>query len=329
MRLHSVGLVVMLTLAILIAPRAADAQPSTNVPRIGYLSPSSSGAFLFYIEGFRRGLRTLGYVEGQTIIVEYRYMEGKAERLPELAAELVRMQVDVIVVQTARAVQAVQQATSRIPIVMAGVPDPVTSGFVDSLARPGRNITGTTSFDVDLSGKRLELLKETVPNFSRVAVLWNARSQPMARRAENARVAARALGLTIQEVGVQDPNELEAAFAAMTQERPDALLVVLDAFTFVQRKQILEFAAKHRLPAMYELREFVEEGGLMTYGTSFPAWYERTAYYVDRILKGAKPRDLPVEQPTKFELVINLKTAKTLGLTIPPSILLRADGVIE
>ena len=329
MRLHPIGLVVMLTLTILVALRAADAQPSMQVPRIGYLSPSSSRASLFYIEGFRRGLRTLGYVEGQTIIVEYRYMEGKAERLPELAAELVRMQVDVIVVQTARAVQAVQQATSRIPIVMAGVPDPVTSGFVDSLARPGRNITGTTSFDVDLSGKRLELLKETVPNFSRVAVLWNARSKHMARRAENARVAARALGLMIQDVGVQDPNELETAFAAMAQERPDALLVVLDAFTFVQRKQILEFAAKHRLPAMYELREFVEEGGLMTYGTSFPAWYERPAYYVDRILKGAKPADLPVERPMKFELVINLKTAKALGLTIPPTVLFQADEVIQ
>ena len=324
-----IGLAVIVTIGLILGPCPADAQPSTKVPRIGYLSPSSSGAFLFYIEGFRRGLRTLGYVDGQNIIVEYRYMEGKAERLPELAAELVRKQVDVIVVQTPRAVQAVQQATSSIPIVMAGVPDPVTSGFVDSLARPGRNITGTTSFDVDLSGKRLELLKETIPNLSRVAVLWNARSQPMARRADNAKAAARALGLTIRAVGVLEPNELEAAFAAMTHERPDALLVVLDAFTFVQRKQILEFAAKHRLPAMYELREFVDEGGLMTYGTSFPAWYERSAYYVDRILKGAKPSDLPVEQPTTFELVINLKTAKALGLTIPPSVLGRADEIIQ
>ncbi|HSF29896.1 MAG TPA: ABC transporter substrate-binding protein [Candidatus Tectomicrobia bacterium] len=325
----AIALMMALALGLLAVPLTTAAQPAANVPRIACLLPGFQGGFRFYIEGLQRGLRKLGYVEGQNIIVEYRYVEGKAERFPELAAELVRMPVDIIMAQDERAVRAAQHATSTIPIVMLGVPEPVKSGFVDSLARPGGNITGTTSFDVDLSGKRLELLKETLPQFSRVAVLFNARSNPMRRRADSAKVAAQGLGLTLQTVGVQDPNELEAAFAAMTQERPDALLVVLDAFTFMQRRLILDFAPTHRLPAMYELREFVEEGGLMTYGTSFPAWYERSAYYVDRILKGAKPADLPVEQPMKFELVISLKTAQALGLTMPPSLLFQADEVIR
>ena len=328
MRLKTVWLIVTLALCIFTAALASAVQQPAKVPRIGFLWSGSPG-FSLNIEGFQRGLRELGYVEGQNIVVEYRYAEGKAERFPELAAELVRMQVDVIVATGSTAVGATQQATSTIPIVMTGVADPVRSGFVASFARPGGNITGTTSLAVDLSGKRLELLKETVPNLTRVSVLWNARSSAMARRVKEAEAAARGLGVALQSVGVQDPNALETAFAAMTQERPDALLVVLDPFIFVQRKQIVDFAAKNRLPAMYEVREFVDEGGLMSYGPKFTEWIGRAAYYVDRILKGARPGDLPVETPMRFELVINLKTAKELGLTVPPHILFQADAVIQ
>jgi putative ABC transport system substrate-binding protein len=277
----------------------------------------------------QRGLRELNYVEGQNIAIEYRFAEGKPEQLPMLAAELVRMKVDVIVAWGTQATLAAKQATTTIPIIMTGVTDPAQSGLVASLARPGGNITGATTLAADLSGKRLELLKEIVPNLSRVAVLWNGHSSAMALRVKEAEVAARALGVTLQSVGVQGPDDVDRAFAVMTQERPDAFLVVLDTFIFVQRSHILDFVATNRLPAMYEMRDFVEEGGLMTYGPSFIDLLGRAATYVDKILKGTKPADLPVEQPMRFELVINLKTAKALGITIPPSLLVLADKVIQ
>ncbi len=298
------------------------------MPRIGYLFPGPRG-FWLSIEALQRGLRELHYVEGQNIAIEYRFAEGKPELLPALAAELVRMKVDVIVAWATEATLAAKQATTTIPIVMTGVADPVKSGLVASLARPGGNVTGTTTLAADLSGKLLEMLKETVPDLSRVAVLWNGRSSAMELRVKEAEAAARALGVTLQSVGVQGPDDFDRAFAVMTQERPDALLVVLDTFIFVQRSHILDFAATHRLPAMYEIRDFVDEGGLMTYGPSFLDRLGRVATYVDKILKGAKPGDLPIEQPMRYELVINLKTAKALGLTIPPSILFQADEVIR
>ncbi len=298
------------------------------MPRIGYLFPGPRG-FWLSIEALQRGLRELHYVEGQNIAIEYRFAEGKPELLPALAAELVRMKVDVIVAWATEATLAAKQATTTIPIVMTGVADPVKSGLVASLARPGGNVTGTTTLAADLRGKLLEMLKETVPDLSRVAVLWNGRSSAMELRVKEAEAAARALGVTLQSVGVQGPDDFDRAFAVMTQERPDALLVVLDTFIFVQRSHILDFAATHRLPAMYEIRDFVDEGGLMTYGPSFLDRLGRVATYVDKILKGAKPGDLPIEQPMRYELVINLKTAKALGLTIPPSILFQADEVIR
>jgi putative ABC transport system substrate-binding protein len=330
----TVGFIVTLTLSMLAAPLAATAQPAGKMPRIGYLWPGSQG-FALTREGFQRGLRALGYVEGKNIAVEYRYAEGQTERLPDLAAELIRMPVDVIVTNGNAATEAAKQATTTIPIVMTGVPDPVKSGFVTSFARPGGNITGTASLAEDLSGKRLELLKEAVPQLARVAVLWccdpprTANDHAMARRVTQVEAAAQTLGVTVHSVGVREANELERTLATVTQQRPDALLIVLDPLVYVQRRQILDFAATSRLPAMYELREFVQEGGLMNYGPTFAALFEGAAYYVDRILKGSKPADLPVEQPMKFELVINLKTAQALGLTIPPTLLFQADEVIR
>jgi putative tryptophan/tyrosine transport system substrate-binding protein len=330
----TVGLLVILALGILAALPSSDAQQAGKVPRIGYLWPGPRG-FSLSIEGFQRGLRALGYVEGKNIAVEYRFAEGKTERLPDLAAELIRMPVDVIVTNGIAATEAAKHATTTLPIVMTRVPDPVKSGFVTSLAHPGGNITGTTSLAEDLSGKRLELLKEAVPQLARVAVLWccdpprTANDNAMARRVTQVEVAAQPLGVTVHSVGVRDANELERALATVTQQRPDALLVVLDPLVYVQRRQIVDFAATSRLPALYELREFVEEGGLMNYGPSFAAFFGGAAYYVDRILKGSKPADLPVEQPSKFELVINLKTAHALGLTLPPSLLFQADEVIK
>jgi putative tryptophan/tyrosine transport system substrate-binding protein len=318
----------ILALGIPLTPLTTAAQPSANVPRIGYLFPGPRG-FWLSIEAFQRGLRELNYVEGQNIAIEYRFAEGNPEQLPELAAELVRMRVDVIVADGTQAALAAKHATTTIPIVMRGVTDPVQSGLVTSLARPGGNITGATTLAADLSGKRLELLKEIVPNLSRIAVLWNARSSAMALRVKAAEVAAKELGVALQSVGVQGPGDFDRAFAVMTQERPDALLVVTDTLIFVQRSHILDFATTNRLPALYEMRDFMGEGGLMTYGPSLIDSQGRTATYVDKILKGAKPADLPVEAPMRFELVINLKTAEALGLTIPPTLLFLADEVIR
>ncbi len=323
-----VAVILTLALGILAAPLAADAQPPGKIPRIGLLRAGTPPDP--YVEAFREGLRELGYAEGQSIAIEYRWAEGKLERLPDLAAELVRLKVDVIVTATTSGVQAARRATSTIPIVMAAVGDPVVTGLVASLARPGGNITGLSLLSPELSGKRLELLREAVPKLSPVAVLWNSANPAMILSFRETQTAAQVLGVSLQSWEVQgDPQDFERAFSMISKERPHALVVVLDPFTILHRSRIVELAAKHRLPAMYDVRAFVEAGGLMSYGPSVPDMYRRAATYVDKILKGAKPAELPVEQPTRFELVINLKTAKALGLTIPQSVLIRADQVIQ
>jgi putative ABC transport system substrate-binding protein len=275
-------------------------------------------------------LRALGYVEGQNMAIAYRYAEGKAERLSELAAELVQRQMAVIVAGGAPAIHAAQQATRTIPVVMAGTADAVAQGFVASLARPGGNITGVSDLSAELPGKQLELLKETVPQSTRIAVLTNPASPYHASRIYNLTVAARTLGVDLHVVELHRENELDAAFAAMTREAADALLVLEDALLLSRlRRRTVDLAATHRLPAMYDRRQIVEAGGLMSYGPNISENYRRAATYVDKILQGATPTDLPVEQPTTFELVINLKTAQSLGLTLPPVVLFQAAEVIQ
>ena len=318
--------------SVLAAPLStAAAQPREKVPRVGYLSPGSPSdlARQRRFEAFRQGLRELGYVEGQNIAIEPRWAEGKYARYSALAADLVRLKVDVIVAVGGRATQDAQQATRTIPIVMPVVIDPLGSGLVASLAHPGGNVTGLTIMASDLVGKQFEVLKEVVPKGSRVALLWNPANPGSAPQVREAEGAARALGVRLQTLEARDPQEIDSAFAAMTKERAGALVVLSDAILLNQRRQIAELAAKSRLPAVYTLREHAEAGGLMAYGANPLDLERRAATYVDKILKGAKPADLPVEQATKFELVINLKTAKALGLTIPPSLLQRADQVIE
>jgi putative ABC transport system substrate-binding protein len=314
-------------LALLAAPLAAPAQQSPGkTARIGLLffvtSPSLD-------EAFRQGLRELGYVEGQNIAIEYRSAEGKVERLPGLAAELVRLKVDVIVAASPPATEAAKRATSTIPIVFTVSGDPVAEGLVASLARPGGNITGLATISPALVGKQLEMLKGVVPKASRMAILQNPSNQGHPRAVRQAEDAARVLGVRLQVLKARTPSEIEAAFAAMRSQRADGVLVLRDAEFRAQRAQIVALAAKSRLPAVYGLREEAEAGGLMAYGASVPQLFRRAATYVDKILKGAKPADLPVEQPTKFELVINLKTAKALGLTIPSSLLGQAEEVIQ
>jgi putative ABC transport system substrate-binding protein len=283
-----------------------------------------------YLDAFRQGLRELGWVEGQNIVIDYRFAEGRFDRLPDLAAELVRLKVDIIVAATTPAAAAAKKATETIPIVMISVGDPVGLGLIASLARPGGNATGLSySVGLETIGKGLELLKETVPKVRRVAILSNPANpfQPLAISEVN--VAARSLGLQLQLLEARGPNDFDGAFAAMATERVGALLVVADSMFLLHRTRLADLAARSRLPAAYGTRENVEAGGLMSYGASVRDLYRRSAAYVDKILKGAKPGDLPVEQPTKFELVINLKAAKALGLTIPPSVLGRADEVIQ
>ena len=315
---------------LLAAPRAAEAQPAGRVPRIGFLGTRSPSDTSPYLDAFRQGLRELGRVEGQNIVIDYRFAEGRFDRLSDLAAELVRLKVDIIVAATTPAAVAAKKATETIPIVAISVGDPVGLGLIASLARPGGNLTGLSySVGLEIAGKGLELLKETVPKVRRVAILSNPGNpfQPLAITEVN--VAARSLGVQLQLLEARGPNELDGAFAAMAQERVGALLVVADSLFLLHRTRLADLAARSRLPAAYGSTENVEAGGLMSYGPSIRDFYRRAATYVDKILKGAKPGDLPVEQPTKFELVINLKTAKALGLTIPPSLLQRADEVIE
>ena len=327
MKVSKVGLALALTLAlgILVAPLATDAQQVGTVPGIGVLGTYNSP----FWEAFRQGLRELGYVEGRTVGIEYRWAEGRSERFPGLAAELVRLKVDVIVTWGTQAAFAAKNATRTIPIVMASSGDPVGTGLVSSLARPGGNITGSSSLSLELEGKRLELLKEVVGKLSRVAVLWNPGNPLHGVLLKETQAVAESLKVQLQLVAAQVPADFESAFAKVTRERPDALIVLSDDFFAGQRKRIVDFTAKMQVPAVYTGSTIVHAGGLMSYGASYPELFRRAATYVDKILKGAKPADLPVEQPTKFELVINLKTAKALGLTIPQSVLIRADEVIQ
>ena len=331
---HSaVRCIVMLILSLLVAPLAAAvAQPREKVPRVGYLNPGSAAdpARLRRFEAFRQGLRELGYVEGQTIALEPRWAEGSYERYPALAADLIRVPVDVIVTVGGAATQATQHATRTIPIVMSVVIAPLESGLVPSLARPGGNITGLSMMAPDLVGKQLELLKVVVPNVSRVALLYNPANPGSAPQVREAEVAARALGVQLHLLEARGPQEIDRAFAAMTSERVGALVVLVDAILGLnQRSQIVALAAERRLPAVYGIREYAEAGGLLVYSASQLDVERRAALYVDKILKGAKPGDLPVEQPTKFQLILNLKTAEALGLTLPPTLLFQADEVIR
>jgi putative ABC transport system substrate-binding protein len=318
----------MLAFGLLTVTLAAHAQPVGKVARIGILTPASEASISLF-EAFRQGLRELGYVEGQNILLEFRLAAGRTERLPTFAAELVQLPVDVLVTDSPAAAQAAKNATATIPIVMATVSDPVRSGLVASLARPGGNVTGLALFATELSGKRLELLREALPGVTQVAVLWNPTNPVAQYFLREAEVAAQALRLQLRPVEVPSPDEIEAAFVAMIRAGVDAFVTLNDAMLWNQRRRIADLAAQHRLPALFPEREFVEAGGLMAYGPSVPANFHRAAAYVDKILKGAKPADLPVEQPAKFELVINLKTAATLGLTIPPILLFQADEVIR
>jgi putative ABC transport system substrate-binding protein len=311
---------------------AAQAQQPKKVTRIGYLAPADAASDSTRSEGIRLALRELGYKEGENITTEYRYSEGRVDRLPELAAELVRLKVDLIVVAGGdRWIRAAKNATKTIPIIMAGQgSDPVASGVVESLARPGGNVTGLTILNRELGGKRLELFKEAVPKITRVAVLYDPTLRPSVIEVKEVLpVPAHALRLTVQPWAVRDAGGFEKVFAALTKERPDGLYPVGGPLMRAHGKRIADFALKSRLPSMYTNREYVNAGGLMSYGADLTDSYRRIAYYVDRILKGAKPADLPVEQPTKFEFVINLKTAKQIGLTIPPNVLARADRVIK
>ena len=329
--MRAVALLMSLAVGIVVAPLTAEAQQPGKVYRIGYLgivSPSDPNG-LPRAKAFRQGLRDLGYVEGNNIVIEYRWAEGKYERLPDLAAELVRLNVDVILTYGTPGTLAAKQATGTIPIVMAVSATPVETGLVTSLARPGGNITGLSIQAPEGGAKRLELLKEAVPQASRVAVLWNAAYPGKELEWQETQRAARTLGMTLYSIEVRRPDDFNGAFAAITTERPDALITFSEPLTNLHRMQIADFAIQHQLPAMSETKSFAEAGGLMTYGASLPGLARRAAYYVDRILKGAKPGDLPVEQPMKFELVINLKTAKALGLTIPPTLLFQADEVIR
>jgi ABC-type uncharacterized transport system substrate-binding protein len=302
-------------------------QARKKVWRLGVLLPGAPPEPL--LEAIREGLRDRGYMEGRDVALEVRWAEGKLDRLNDLAKELVGLKVDVITTFSTPAALAARNATATIAIVFSGVGDPVGSGVVPSLARPGGNATGISLLATEVSGKRLEILREIVPNMSRVAMLWNDTNPGMVLRAHEAQDAAGKLGVTVHSIGVHDLIDFDPAFAAIASGPDDALLVLVDPFTRQHRKRIADFAAQQRLPAIYESREFVESGGLICYGPSLLALQRRVADYVDKIFKGAKPADLPVEQPTKFELLIHLKTAKALGLTIPPSLLARADEVIE
>ena len=308
-------------------PLAARPQEARKIPRIGYLAAATR---LSLRRSFLQGLRELGYVDGKNILIEYRLAGGKFNRLPALAAELVRLNVDVLVTVVTQASLAAKAATKTIPVVMLGVSDPVASGLVASLARPGGNITGTSSQTAEVSGKSLELLKEIMPKLSRVAVLWNpANAIFQAQLLKATERAASVLGLQLREFGARNTDELDRAFAAISNTHVGALMVLGDPTLAVHKMRIIDFAAKQHLPAIYAVKDHAEAGGLMTYGPDFAAQFRRGGFYVDKILKGANPADLPVEQPTNFELAINLKTAKALGLQIPPQLLIRANKVIE
>ena len=313
----------------LLATPLADAQQTGKTYRIGYLSVGARPTDGAPPAALRQALHDLGYSEGKNVTYESRWAEAKRERLPALAAELAALKVDLIVTVGSTAAAAAKEASSTTPIVMALSGDPVGVGLIASLARPGSNVTGITDDATPLSAKRLQLLKEAVPSVARVAVLWNAQDQAMTLRYREIDKAARVLGVTVQPLGVREPDDFDRAFVTMDRERPDALFMVTDSLTTLNRRRVLDFAETHRIPAMYEYASLVREGGLISYGPSFDDLFQRAAVYVDKILKGVKPSELPVEQPTRYYLVVNLKTAKALGLTIPQSLLLRADEVIQ
>ncbi|MGH8634175.1 MAG: ABC transporter substrate-binding protein [Burkholderiales bacterium] len=320
----------LLAIFFLAAVSPAEAQQAPKIAKIGLLNPSNPAAAAHIIEAFRQGMRELGYVEGKSFVLELRYGEARAERLPELARELVGLKADVIVTGSDVAIAAVKRETQTIPIVMGNSNDPVGTGFVSSLARPGGNVTGLSNISAELSGKRLELLREAVPGLSRVAFLWNPDIRGAVLDYKETEGAARSLRVELQSVEVSRAEDLERAFSAVTKGRAQALIMpAANPVGFANRGQIASFAQRNRLPSMYAQVEYVDAGGLMSYGPSTSDMFRRAATYVDKILKGTKPADLPVERPTKFELVINLKTAKQIGLTIPPNVLARADKVIE
>jgi ABC-type uncharacterized transport system substrate-binding protein len=319
-------LVSLLAILVLVSARPAEGQQAGKIPRIGVLF--IGGRNQPHLEAFKQGLRERGYTEGKNITFEYRYAEGREDRLPMLAAELVHLKVDVIVVTADSSGQAAQQATKTIPIVVT-TGDPVAWGLADSLAKPGGNVTGLSVLLADLSGKRVEILRETFPKLTRLATLWNPTERVAAPVFKETSAAAQALSLQLHSFEVQTPQDIEKAFVEMPKVRPNALLVILSPLVTLHSKRIVEMALKQHLPGMYPTRQFAEEGGLMAYGPLIGDLYRRAATYVDKILKGAKPADLPVEQPTKFEFVVNLKTAKQIGVTIAPNVLARADRVIR
>lgn len=308
---------------------SAQAPQPTKIPRIGYLGATSPAATAARIEGFKQGLRELGYVEGKTIFIDYRWAEGKLDRIPGLAADLVRLNVDVIVTAGPADTKGAKQATSTIPIVMGFDNDPIGNGFVSSLARPGGNITGLSTLAPEISGKQLELMKEIVRRLSRIAVFGTSRQPGNAQSLQEVELAAKVFKVKIQYLDVLDPQDVETAFRAAAKDRADAILVLQTPLASLHRNQFIDLAVQHRLPATYSRSDFVEAGGLMSYGASFPDLMRRAANYVDKILKGRTPADLPVEQPMKFEFIVNLKAAKQIGLTIPPNVLARADRVIR
>jgi putative ABC transport system substrate-binding protein len=322
-----ISTLIILATFIFVQVYLAHAQKQASIPRIGVLllgAPPNAN-----LDAFIQGLRELGYVEGKNILIEYRFAEGKADRLPELARELVRLKVAAIFTAGTPAIFALKEATKTIPIVFFSTSDPIGTGVVASLAHPGGNITGISVLASDLWPKRLELLKEISPKLSRVAMLWNKGNAGMALEAKATQEVAGPLRVTLQDRGVKDPNELDAVFALMTKDKPDGFLALMDPVLNSYQKRILDFLAQNRLPAIFENKTWVEAGGLISYGANYADAHRRAATLMDKILKGAKPADLPVEQPTKFELVINLKTAKQIGLTIPPNVLARADKVIK
>ena len=309
----------------------SEAQQTTKkIPLIGFLRSGSPSSSALQNEALRQGLRDLGYIEGKTIAIEYRYAGGKPERLPELAAELVRLRVDVIILSGSDSIRAAKRATQTIPIVVGNAGDLVGAGLVASLAKPGGNITGSTTISPDLSGKRLELLKEVVPNLSKVAVIWNRQVGGSTEgQVKETEFAARQFELKTQSVVVRDPSEFAGVYATITKQGANAVIIIRDALTLFHRKRLAELAVKNRLPSMCEGQEFIDDGCLKAYGPDLLYLWRRAGIFVDKILKGAKPADLPIEQPTKFELVISLRTAKQIGLTIPPNVLARADKVIK
>jgi len=332
MRSGILGLLAILVVALLAMPLAAEAQQAARVPRIGYVS-TNLVASPHLVEAFRQGLHDLGYVEGRNVMIEYRSAEGQLERVPALAAELVALKVAVIVAAAGTPIAlAAKQATRMVPIVFIAAGDPVNSGLVASLARPGGNVTGLSSLAPDLIGKCMELLTQAVPKVSQVAFLWapaDMTEQQGEALLKTSDGFARALGVRIHAVGTRTPDDFDRAFSEIIKAHADTVMVMASAMFYRDRRRLVDLAAQSRLPAVYTAREFVDAGGLMSYGANVADLFRRAATYVDKIVKGAKPGDLPVEQPTKFELVINLKTAKARGLTIPPSLLLRADQVIE